>query len=208
MGAIATRGAAQDLELFRRILVASAAIPGFFPPVSIPVEVDGVVTEELHVDGGVTASLFFWPPQVPKELAKTLSDKPLENSNLYIIVAGKLYADPMPVERKLLSIVENSVSALLYSQTRGDLFQMFALTLATGMNYRLASVPMDLDAPKDATTFDPIEMTKLYEAGRKYAKENRVWRTLPPGLRPGELVPVRGGIKLVTAPEEPRGAVK
>src|SRR6185436_14369771 len=40
MGAIAARDTPEDRELFRRVLLASSAIPGFFPPVRIPVVVD------------------------------------------------------------------------------------------------------------------------------------------------------------------------
>src|SRR5579859_3093129 len=58
MGEIATRGDAEALTLFRKILLASCAIPGFFPPVSFDVEVDGKKYTELHVDGGASASLF------------------------------------------------------------------------------------------------------------------------------------------------------
>src|SRR5437764_1346302 len=50
MGAIASRGRPEDLELFRKVLLASASIPGFFPPVPLPVEVDGTTVEALHVD--------------------------------------------------------------------------------------------------------------------------------------------------------------
>ena len=89
-------------------------------------------------------------------------------------------ADPAPVENRLLSIVENSISALLYAQTRGDLFQLYALTLATGMNYRLTAVPMGEDAPADATSFDPVQMKALFEVGRKYAREGKAWRAIPP----------------------------
>ena len=38
-----------------------------------------------------------------------------------MIVAGKLFADPEPVQPRFLSIVNSSVSALLHAQTRGDL---------------------------------------------------------------------------------------
>ena len=76
MGAIATRGKPEDLALFRKVLLASASIPGFFPPVPLPVEVDGKTVEELHVDGGVTASLFFRPPRVPKGQAAALGENP------------------------------------------------------------------------------------------------------------------------------------
>jgi predicted acylesterase/phospholipase RssA len=200
MGEIAARGTPLNLGLFRQVLLASASIPGFFPPVPIHVEVDGKPSEELHVDGGVTASVFFRPPHVPRERFRQLGDRPLEGSNVYIVVAGKLYADPGCVERRLLPIAADSISALLYSKTRGDLFQLYALALATGMNYRMTAIPPDLDVPRDATSFDPAVMTWLYEVGRQQAKAGNEWRATPPGTQPGEEVPVRGGVRLATSP--------
>jgi len=207
MGAIASRGRSEDLELFRKVLLASASIPGFFPPVTLPVEVDGTGYGELHVDGGVTASLFFRPPRVPREQVASLGPDPLAGSNLYVIVAGKLFADPGSVERKLLKIAEDSISALLYAQTRGDLFQMFAVCLATKMNYNLTAVPADAAAPADATSFDPVEMTALFEVGRKAAKEGDPWRHTPPGLQRGETAPPRAGTRFATRPADGPPAV-
>ncbi|HVK11711.1 MAG TPA: patatin-like phospholipase family protein [Gemmataceae bacterium] len=202
MGAIASRGGRGDVALFRRILLASASIPGFLPPVTIPVEVDGKVTDEMHVDGGVSASLFFRPPTVPRDQLADLGDRPLAGSNLYIIVAGKLFADPAPVQPRFLSIVQTSISGLLYAQTRGDLFQLYALSMATGMNYRVAAIPPDAAMPAAATTFDPAAMSRLYETGRRQAGTAGVWRETPPGNRPGEEVPVRGGARFSTSPGE------
>ena len=201
MGAIASRGTPADLVLFRTVLLASASIPGFFPPVPINVDVDGKPVEELHVDGGVTASLFFRPPQVPRQELRGLGERPLSGSNVYIIVAGKLYADPTCVERRLLPIAADSISALLYSKCRGDLFQLYALALATGMNYRVTAVPADLDVPRDSTSFDPAVMGWLYEVGREQARAGKEWRTSPPGTQPGEEVPVRGGTQLRSIPK-------
>jgi predicted acylesterase/phospholipase RssA len=200
MGAIASRGRPEDLELFRKVLLASASIPGFFPPVPLPVEVDGKTVEELHVDGGVTASIFFRPPRVSHEDVAKLGENPLAGSNLYIVVAGKLFADPRCVERRFIKIAGDSITALLYAQARGDLFQLFAICLATKMNYYLTAVPQDLPAPADATTFDPVEMTALFEAGRQAAKAGNLWRSIPPGLQEGELIPPRAGTQFVTTP--------
>ena len=199
MGEIASRGRPEDLALFRKVLLASASIPGFFPPVPINVEIDGKPAEELHVDGGVTASLFFRSPQVPPNQLRQFGDRPLDGSNMYILVAGKLYADPGCVERRLLPIAADSISALLYSQSRGDLFQLYALSLATGMNYRMTSIPADLDVPIDATSFDPKVMGWLYQQGYEQARSGKLWRTTPPGTEPGEEVPIRGGTQLRSA---------
>ena len=191
MGAIATRGGPVYLTLFRKVLLASASIPGFFPPVRLPVTVDGQAYEELHVDGGVTAALFFRPPVVaPEDLAK-LGEHPLAGSDVYIIVAGKLFADPGCVDRRFTKIAADSISALLYSQTRGDLFQLYALSRVGQMNYHLTAIPANASAPPDSTTFNPPELTRLFELGREEAKGTTPWRSMPPGLVAGEQVPIR-----------------
>jgi hypothetical protein len=69
------------------------------------------------------------------------------------------------------------------------------------MNYRMTSIPMDLDVPRDATSFDPKVMGWLYEQGREQAKSAHLWRTTPPGTEPGEEIPIRGGIQLQSAPK-------
>jgi predicted acylesterase/phospholipase RssA len=58
MGAIAASGQPGALELFRKVLVASASIPGLFDPVFIDAEANGHHFNEMHVDGGtMTASI-------------------------------------------------------------------------------------------------------------------------------------------------------
>ena len=59
MGAIAASGKPGALELFRKVMLASAAIPVAFPPVFIPVKAAGKEYEEMHVDGGTAAQVFF-----------------------------------------------------------------------------------------------------------------------------------------------------
>lgn len=207
MGAIACRGQEDDLALFRKILLASASIPGFFPPVTLPVEINGKTTQELHVDGGVTASLFFRPPRVSREEAAVLGEDALAGSNLFIIVAGKLFADPACVEPSLIKIATNSISALLYAQARGDLFQLFAICLATRMNYYLTAIPQDMPVPSDATAFNPVEMTAMFESGRQAAKQGQLWRSIPPGLQRGEYAPPRAGTKFATVPMQTLPAI-
>jgi hypothetical protein len=87
IGAIAAHGTPEDRELVARVLLASAAIPGFFPPTEIPIEVDGRRLIERHVDGGVTQGLFIRPPHVPPEFRQRPPADFLYDSDLYVIVA-------------------------------------------------------------------------------------------------------------------------
>ncbi len=58
MGGIAQRGGPEARTLFRDVLVASASVPGVFAPVLIHVREGDRDYDEMHVDGGVTTSVF------------------------------------------------------------------------------------------------------------------------------------------------------
>jgi predicted acylesterase/phospholipase RssA len=57
IGAIAASGRPGALDLFRKVLRASSAVPGIFEPVLIDVEVRGKAYQELHVDGGAITQM-------------------------------------------------------------------------------------------------------------------------------------------------------
>jgi hypothetical protein len=196
MGAIASRNTPADRRLIRDILLATSAIPGFFPPVRIPVTVDGVTHVERHVDGSTSSSMYFVPPYVPPEARATLPSTWLHGSNLYILVAGKLYADPVPVKARTFRIASNAVSTILYDQTRSDLHKLFLLSALTGMNYNMTAIPKDLPITADSTEFDTVQMTLMFDTGADWARNNRKWRQTPPGYEPGEGAKFRAGTAL------------
>jgi predicted acylesterase/phospholipase RssA len=61
MTAIAASEHPARLDLFRRVLIASASIPGMFAPTFIDVESDGKRFAEMHVDGAVTSNVLSVP---------------------------------------------------------------------------------------------------------------------------------------------------
>lgn len=78
MGAIAASGQPRALDLFRRLLLASAAIPAIFPPVLIDVELNGGHYQELHVDGGAVAQMFLYPPGLTQvQAVRGIQSRPL-----------------------------------------------------------------------------------------------------------------------------------
>jgi predicted acylesterase/phospholipase RssA len=203
IGAIAAHGTPEDRELITRVLLASAAIPGFFPPTEIPVEVDGNPLIERHVDGGVTQGLFIRPPHVPLEFRQRPPADFLYDSDLYVIVAGKLYADPEDVKPRVLKIAESSISTLLFAETRVELVKLYMAGMLAGMNYRLAAIPPDYPAPKSSTEFDPAMMTGMFEEGRRQVLAGTAWRSSPPGVEDGELMPQRATNRLTRTPRSP-----
>lgn len=193
MGSIAARNTPQSRKLFRDILLASAAIPGFFPPVRIPVYVDGQRYVERHIDGGTTSSMVYAPPWVPPESRAELPPGWLYGSELYIVVAGKIYPDPTPVKARTIAIASSAVSTVVYDQTRSDLHKLFLTSAMTGLNYNVSSIPKDLNSPLESTKFDPKEMSRLFDAGYQWSVSGLQWRHTPPGYEPGEGARFRAG---------------
>jgi predicted acylesterase/phospholipase RssA len=196
LGAIASQGTPESRELFRKVLLASSAVPGFFPPVPIPVTVDGRRHVERHIDGGVSSSMFFAPPYVPPEQRDALPANWLYGSDMYVLVAGKMYPDPTPVKSRTLEIAGNAVSTIIYDQTRSDLHKLFLLSIVTGMNYNVSVIPRDLPSPIDSMSFNPEEMSRLFDAGAEWARNHGKWRDSPPGSKPEEGGRYRAGTVL------------
>jgi hypothetical protein len=198
MGAIASSGRPDAKELYCSILLASASIPSFFPPVPIEVEVNGRRLTELHVDGGATTGVFLRASTLNLDREGLNNGRqPLAGSDAYVIVAGKLYSDPTCTDRRAIPIGESSLQSLLYSQTRGELFRIYTLCLLGGMNYHLAAIPEDFPVPSDAMSFDRKEMSRLYEAGFAAATGGRAWQATPPGTEPHEQTRPRTGTQFL-----------
>jgi hypothetical protein len=200
MGEIACRGDGEALKLFRKVLLASCSIPGFFPPVSFDVEIDGKKYSELHVDGGATASLFLRLPELNISEAIRRGQRPLAGSNLYIIVAGKLYADTDAVPPRVVSIAGSSLTSLIYSEARGDLYRLFTGSLVTGIKYQMVAIPQEFKTKPDSTTFDPVEMKRLYDNGYQIGSSPNPWRNTPPGPEDIESTTPRAGLHFSTHP--------
>jgi hypothetical protein len=194
MGGIAASGRPDAKDLYRNVLLASASPPGFLPPVEMGVEINGRRYSELHVDGGATTGVFLRAStlHVDPNALKT-GQQPLAGSDAYVIVAGKLYADPGCTDRRAVRIGESALQSLLYSQTRGELYRIYTLCQLGRMKYHLASIPEDVKIGTDAMGFDPDEMRRLYAAGYAAAAGGRAWRDTPPGAEPHEQTRPRDG---------------
>lgn len=203
IGAIAARNGPHDRDLIIKILLGSSAAPGFFPSAKIEVTIDGVQHTESHVDGGVSQALFFQPPHIPAEQRSDVAARDLAGAKVYVIVAGKLYADPAVIRPWCLSHAATSISTLIYAETRGDLQRLYMVCLLTGMDYYVSAIPSDFPTSMSSSEFKPAEMVALFEEGRRVVSSAKPWRTTPPGVGPGESVLARIGPTLIHRPRGP-----
>jgi hypothetical protein len=124
MGKIASYGTPQALDLFVSIMIASASIPGGFPPTMIDVEVDGKRYQEMHVDGGTMAQVFVYPASMRiDELGKAAGIT--RERRLYVIRNARLDPDWAHVERSTMSIAGRAVASLIHTQGIGDLYRIY-----------------------------------------------------------------------------------
>jgi predicted acylesterase/phospholipase RssA len=178
IGRIAKSGSPNALELFHKILIASAAVPGAFPPVMIDTEIDGKPFQEMHVDGGAAAQVFLYPASV--ELGTTCVTMGLcRDRRLFIIRNARLDPDWAQVERQTLSIAARAISMLIQSQGIGDLYRIYATSRRDEVDYNLAYIGSDF-TDVHAEEFDNAFMRKLFDYGYNLGKNRYPWAKVPP----------------------------
>lgn len=184
MGAIAISGRPGSLELFRRVLLASASIPVAFPPVYIDVEVDGAGYDEMHVDGGVIAEFFLWGAMV--DITSAMLELGVDttkrgSASIYIIRNSQIDPAPEQVDRNLVDIASRSMITLLKAVAMGDLIRIWALAQRDGVDFNYIGIPPE-HAETPAGAFDPSEMRRLFDLGRRLALEPEPWHKEPPSF--------------------------
>ena len=180
IGFIAASNRDDRVALIHNILLASASIPVAFPPVSIPVEANGVLYDELHVDGGTGSQVFVYPAAIDwRKIKKLLKVK--GKPQVYVIRNSFLDPDYLGMKRNLLPIGMRTIDSLIRTQGIGDLYQIYALTKRDGNEFNLAYIPPGFtEEPKE--DFDPVYMTKLFERGYQMGVDGYPWKNAPPGF--------------------------
>ncbi|HKA38001.1 MAG TPA: patatin-like phospholipase family protein [Thermoanaerobaculia bacterium] len=156
------------LELVHRILIASAAIPGTFPPVMFDVVAGGKSYQEMHVDGATTAQVFAYPAAV-----HVFQLVPRER-RLFIIRNARLDPEWAQTDRRILPIAMRAIACLVQYEGMGDLFTLHTLTQRDNIEYNLAFIPPTFDTPH-TSLFDPTYMRALYETGERMAVPGTDW---------------------------------
>ncbi len=183
MGKIASIGTPEALELFRRIMLASASIPGAFSPIMFDFEVAGQSFQEMHVDGGAVTQVFLYPSALSQR-AQDLKLKLQTQRNAYIIRNSRLDPQWRETERGTISIVQRAISSLIQTQGVGDLYRIYHTTQLDGVSFNLAFIGPDFKFPH-TTEFDTAYMQALFEYGYKQGLGGKEWQKYPPGYKRG-----------------------
>jgi hypothetical protein len=177
IGALAVSGHPKALDLFRKILRASSAIPGAFEPVLLDVEIDGRKYQEMHVDGGAIAQLFLYPPTIDVGQVGVARGR-----IAYIIRNARLDPDHAQTERRTINIAGRAIATMLAASGQNDVMRTYFVSRRDGVDYNLAYIGADFSADRPGE-FDPAYMQALYDYGYREGRNGQAWHKVPPGLR-------------------------
>lgn len=180
MGRIATVGTPEAIELFRRIMLASASIPGAFSPVMFDFLVDTQAFQEMHVDGGASTQVFLYPSSAASK-AKELGIKRRLNRQAYIIRNSRLDPRWSETERRTLSVAGRAISQLIQTQGIGDLYRIYNTAKSDNIGFNLAYIGSDFNEPHNEE-FDTKYMKALFQYGYDHAIKGYPWSKYPPGF--------------------------
>lgn len=203
IGAIAAGEDPRKVELVQDVILASCSVPGLLPPIEINVAINGQRYSELHVDGGVGASMFL-PPQTlicPSE-SDFRSDVPASPrrrpTTVYTIVAGKAIPDPVPVKQGLLQLSGASLAGMLRAQQEHDLMRIYLMTYFANARFQLTAIPQEFSMPVTSIEFDLKTMRALFDEGDRLGRSSAGWTETPPGIDPRDWTNPRTGTRLAS----------
>jgi hypothetical protein len=179
LGAIAASGHPGALALARRILLASAAVPGLFPPVMIDVTVHGRPHQEMHVDGGAYAQAFLYPSALGASRAARIRQglTPAQVS-AYVVRNGRARIAGQVVPRRAFDIAMRGIATLLNAAATNDIFRIHHAARRDGIVFHLAEIGEDF-TEREVEPFGQPYMRALFAYAHAKARNGFPWRTEP-----------------------------
>jgi predicted acylesterase/phospholipase RssA len=174
LGAIAKNGGPSARTLFRDVLVASASVPGMFPPIIIHIEEDGMPHDQAHVDGAATLPFF-----VPPAFLQTTPGMPgAHRTAVFVIVDGSLGEAGRTTRLTARAILSRSIHVGLnhLMLTRMELTATTAQLDGADLQY--ASLPTRYPLP-DTFDFSAKIRRPLFRYAYNCAQAGRLWTAFP-----------------------------
>ena len=161
MGRIAMSNNRDAAVLFRKILLASATLPGVFPPVRIQVRVGGKNYDELHVDGGVTRQVFIAPSVLSFASHDQKAARPAPKPRLYVIRNGKFDPKWQSVGENVLSITSHQIGARRSNRRNNERCKTGANQFSSRSVHRIQTPSQALMLLKKAPESPPARVKNL-----------------------------------------------
>jgi predicted acylesterase/phospholipase RssA len=170
LGSIARYGGENAHGLFRDVLVASASVPGMFPPVVMHFHKDGQTYDEAHVDGAVTLPFFVAP-----EFASVAQNGARQRgASVYVLIDGSIDELPQATRLRTGSIVSRSVATELHMMMRTTLELAGTTAAQHGVRLQYAALPAVYPQHK-AFDFSAANMRPMFEYASTCAEQAHLW---------------------------------
>jgi predicted acylesterase/phospholipase RssA len=173
LGSIAKNGGLSARALIRDVLVASASVPGMFPPVIIRVAEDGLNDDQAHVDGAATVPFF-----VPPALLQTARARETDRTAVFVIVDGSLSGGAQTTRLTARAILSRSIRVGLDHLLLTNLQLTAATAQLEGADLQYSSLPADYPL-RDAFDFSARIRGPLFHYAYRCAESGRLWTVLP-----------------------------
>ena len=173
MGVIAARADEESRKLFKDVLVASASIPGVFPPVLLPgLSEQGEVVMEMHVDGGVNLPYLAVPEGLMLWTSSQQGDARVGGA-MYVVVNGQTGRNTGTTPGRLTGILGRTYDSMSKASLRTHLAVTAGFARRNGLELSFSAIPDNVQA--SALAFDQASMTALFELARQRGRDGSAW---------------------------------
>jgi predicted acylesterase/phospholipase RssA len=183
MGFIASSDRPDKLERYRDVILASASVPVIFPPVYIPVEVNGETYRQMHVDGGAREMIFF--PKFIQDFDKTIAEAGFSRAEvhgeIYVLYNGRIAARGTyePVPARALSVIEAAARAMQRTNTTSSIYQIWVRGLTHRAAIHITDIAPEYKNLQKDIDFNPDDMKRLFDYGYNRSVKGEAWWTQP-----------------------------
>ena len=168
MGAIAASHYPNKLARFKKIILASSALPAFVPPQYIKIQEDGKDYYQMHVDGGVYNQIFV--VGILEDWSKLLQLKHLQKTQVTLyLVSNRKYRQRdyyQPVKQNLVDIVKAYVLTEMDLLFDKSTYRIYMAAKAKGYAFKMVAIPNNMKPIiENPTQFEPQKLQKLFDMG-------------------------------------------
>jgi hypothetical protein len=171
-----------DLERLHEIMLASAGIPGVFPPR----EIDGT----LYADGGVTSNILYGAPANYEETIFYRYKRAFPNAEglrmrYWVVFNNQAKSPPKTTQRGWLAVLGRSIEVAIRASTMTALRHLYSHADSITqrgdgtIEVRWVAIPDDWRAPVEGV-FKTETMRELADIGARMGADPKSWRSAPP----------------------------
>lgn len=158
------------IAVARAVTLASASIPGLFPPVTL--NLGGKL--ETRVDAGVHLQLL-GPPEAAFESIPSVN---MSEGHPYVLVNNTLKPRPVNVRRRAIAIMLQAFTTMVRSEAAVEVQSSRLYADRAGLKFSLATNNADFDVPFDPSDrFWPVYMNALFQYSYARARAGKAWAT-------------------------------